>query len=162
MFPNGALGFMKFTPTSSLRRLNEVNDVIDMTRRILGLMAVSTLPQMDQSRIRVPWNEYHWVILNHILRAATTRRVSDPKDRIFALLQLFRMMGIELQEPDYKMSQALIYAQATKAIISRTGSLFSFAFNKPNGDTTSLPSWAIDFRKPWTNALGNPSMVFRW
>jgi hypothetical protein len=84
-------------------------------------------------------------LAREILMVASTQEATDARDRVFTLHPLFCKVGIPLPAPDYRLSLERVYTEATRAIISSTGSLT--VLNKVTRVGNSIfPSWVPDLR----------------
>jgi hypothetical protein len=67
------------------------------------------------------------------------------KDKIYGLHQILYSCGIALPEPNYALSTAQIYTEATVALIQGTMSLRIFEMQEKGHKRLDLPSWVPDF-----------------
>lgn len=63
-----------------------------------------------------------------LITASHSHQTSNQEDRVFALYNMFKVIGIELPKPDYTKSESTIYLEATLMIIRQTASLRIFEF----------------------------------
>ena len=88
-----------------------------------------------------------YLYFRFLITASHTHQTSNQKDRVFALYNMFKVVGIELPEPDYTKSESTIYLEATLMIIRQTASLRIFEFF-PSKNSSQSPSWVHDFLAP--------------
>ncbi|KAK1751079.1 heterokaryon incompatibility protein-domain-containing protein [Echria macrotheca] len=80
---------------------------------------------------------------------------SDPRDKVFSLLGICLGGNDMTQFPDYGMSLATVYAEATRLIMEDSGSLEILAYVSRVKETQSadLPSWVPDWRATPAHAI---------
>ena len=61
--------------------------------------------------------------LYYRFEAAVTRRVSDPKDHVYAPYKIWNEIGVRLPGPDYSLPVATIYQDTSISVISVSRSL---------------------------------------
>ena len=75
------------------------------------------------------------------------RKSTDPRDKVFAFLQLATHQQSDSLVADYAKSMEEVFALAAKDILQRERNLDILAFaRKPPGMQDSLPSWCPDWR----------------
>jgi hypothetical protein len=84
-----------------------------------------------------------------LLRKFRDRRASDPRDKVYALLGLPRSPTSKPPLiPDYSLSEAEVFRQATLQCIYETGSLSVFSSDLGRKFRNDLPSWVPDWSAP--------------
>lgn len=81
--------------------------------------------------------------LKSILLSTSQKEATQPKDRIFALFGILKMLNIRMAEPDYNKSLGAIYCEAARMVIEIDESLEPLA--KVRGlakKEDDIPSWA--------------------
>lgn len=88
-----------------------------------------------------------------VMRGIRDCGAAEPKDKIFAIHDLFWEIGLDFPPPNYALSLGTVYWEATKAILKATSSIqflyFATGFENPALDA---PSWVPDFSDtdpPW-------------
>ncbi|USP77358.1 hypothetical protein yc1106_04632 [Curvularia clavata] len=77
------------------------------------------------------------------------RRASDPRDKVYALLSMARLLpGLDLLAPDYSLSEAEVFRIATLVSIYSTKSLSVFSTELGRKFRSDLASWVPDWGAP--------------
>jgi hypothetical protein len=85
-----------------------------------------------------------------ILHLTRQRQASNPLDKIYGLGQIFADLGIFMPAPDYNLSAAKVYEEATFSIIQASRSLRILNCSVSQQRQEDLPSWVPDFSQmPW-------------
>ena len=96
-----------------------------------------------------------------LLDSMRTRSSTDPRDKVFALLNIACDVSGSGLEADYSKSHAEVYAMTAKWLLQRTKSL-AFLNLVEKKDKPDLISWVPDFRyKDQLNFLHQPLQVWR-
>ncbi|MCJ1243568.1 hypothetical protein MMC30_000765 [Trapelia coarctata] len=89
-------------------------------------------------------NPQQWPSLTTLIITTRNRGATDPKDKVFALAGLFKLMGLNLPPPDYAKSVRQVYQEITKAAISQYHSLDILYHVTGFANSFDLPSWVPD------------------
>jgi hypothetical protein len=96
-----------------------------------------------------------------LLDGMRTRNATDPRDKVFALLNIACDLRDSELEADYSKSHAEVYAMTAKWLLRRTKSL-AFLSLVEKKDKPDLISWVPDFRyKDQMNFLHQPLQIWR-
>lgn len=96
-----------------------------------------------------------------LLDSMRGRSATDPRDKVFALLNVACDVGDSDLKADYSKSHAEVYALTTKWLMRRTRSL-AFLSLVEKKDKPDLISWVPDFRyKDHMNFLHQPAQIWR-
>jgi len=96
-----------------------------------------------------------------LLDSMRTRNSTDPRDKVFALLNIACDVSGSRLEADYSKSHAEVYAMTAKWLLQRTKSL-AFLSLVEKKDKPDLISWVPDFRyKDQLNFFHQPMQVWR-
>jgi hypothetical protein len=79
---------------------------------------------------------------------------TEPKDKIFAVYDLFKDVGLAFPPPNYDLSLGTIYWEAVKSLLATRSSfqILQLVTGFPNPELDSAPSWVPDFsdrNPPW-------------
>jgi len=95
------------------------------------------------------------ISLTEILAEGRNQTVSKPKDAVFGIYGMVRLLGIPFPVPDYRKSIERIYLEATKAAITADKSLSVLLETSESENRSSLPSWVPD----WNSGLDHTICV---
>ena len=96
---------------------------------------------------RQEWLRYHPTPLLSLLRKFRSRKASDERDKVFALLNLVRHWGWNGPlRPDYSLQPGEVWFKVTRDIITSSGCLDVLAGTlQATGDSKKYPSWITDW-----------------
>lgn len=99
---------------------------------------------------RLQWisAEYHRgrrLPLQVLLYESRDRQCGNPRDKIYALQGLMYEQPTALLRPDYDLPVAVVYANATRFLISASQSLDIICGQEPSKAIDGLPSWTPDY-----------------
>ncbi|KAI3316758.1 HET-domain-containing protein [Xylariaceae sp. AK1471] len=89
-----------------------------------------------------------------ILIETRGREAEDPRDKIFGVLGIAKLMDNERfpeLEADYRMTTREVYIRYSAFFIQHHGPGFFLSLLKSQQDLPGLPSWAADWTVPWPN-----------
>ena len=90
--------------------------------------------------------------LNFLLKASCSRKASDPRDHVYALVGAICDPQHEPFEPDYTQPVSWAYQKAMISVCKSFGDL-ELLLSAFVGDPTLKPSWCVDFSgKHWSRA----------
>lgn len=87
----------------------------------------------------------NWKQLLEVLRRTANHNCSDPRDKIFALLSLFKDTTPKELKADYNRSLHNVYASTSRFLLEFRSQAVLEAARGFSGDP-NLPTWAIDWR----------------
>ena len=96
--------------------------------------------------------------LYRLLELGRTMFSTDPRDKIYGLLELMNPSLERLIKPDYTASVVDVYIDFAKATIEDTGLLDVIRLRYPS-ENTALPSWVPDWTVPRVNSPLNASAI---
>ena len=96
---------------------------------------------------RQEWLQYQPISLLSLLRKFRSRKASDERDKVFALLNLVRHWGPHgTLRPDYSLQPGEVWFRVTKDVITTSGCLDVLAgTHRATGDLKRYPSWITDW-----------------
>jgi hypothetical protein len=96
---------------------------------------------------RQEWLQYQPIPLLSLLRKFRSRKASDERDKVFALLNLVRHWGpTGPLRPDYSLQPGEVWFRVTKDIITSSGCLDVLAgTHQATEDVKRYPSWITDW-----------------
>ncbi|KAJ8117591.1 hypothetical protein OPT61_g1242 [Boeremia exigua] len=113
-----------------------------------------------------------WDLVQDITLSSRRLEAFDPRDRVYALLGIARMSRVDAVtiKPDYALSCADVYAQATYVFLQYTGAIMLTLATRSHkrASVPNLPSWAIDWSltnlmtSPFPDAHELPQNLFRF
>ncbi|KAH7068470.1 hypothetical protein FB567DRAFT_573932 [Paraphoma chrysanthemicola] len=87
--------------------------------------------------------------LQRLLRKFRNRQASDPRDKVFALLNIARPPAAgSAMIPDYSLSEASVFCRANLECIYGSGNLSVFSIDLGRKYRSDLPSWVPDWGAP--------------
>ncbi|KIY03118.1 uncharacterized protein Z520_01585 [Fonsecaea multimorphosa CBS 102226] len=90
--------------------------------------------------------------LLHLLCRFRGLECSDDRDKVFALLTTSRENRDTYDVlPDYTQSVTEVYTRICRSVIQRSRRLHILSCVQKAGETTDLPSWTPDWRRPWSH-----------
>ena len=98
--------------------------------------------------------------LFEVLSATANHKCSDPRDKIFALLSLFKGPIPKALEADYHRSLNDVYASASRYLLGWGSGRVLEAARGLSGDP-GLPTWAID-RRCFHKSLVEATQEYGW
>lgn len=111
-----------------------------------------------------------WDLVQDITLSSQRLDASDPRDRIYALIGIARLSRVDTLtiQPDYALTCADVYAQATYHFMQYTGArmLVLAAKNQKRTTVPYLPSWAVDWsltdllKTPFPDSENRPLDLF--
>jgi hypothetical protein len=121
----------------------------DCCSRILSIDEL----RVRNERIRLAYDEstrfaHNQFSLLNLLRKFRDRRASDPRDKVYALVNLASVLRWERLKPDYSLSEIEVFRQATHYCIYETQSLSVFNTDLGRKFRNDLPSWVPDWSAP--------------
>lgn len=126
-----------------------VNDIMKARQMFLRPETFKTLEKED------------FLSLFPLLDSMRARIATDPRDKVFALLNVACDVKDTDLRADYGKSHAEVYAMTAKWLLRRTKSLGFLSFVEKK-DKPDLISWVPDFRyKDFLNFLHQPAQVLR-
>jgi hypothetical protein len=96
---------------------------------------------------RQEWLQYQQTSLLSLLRKFRSRKASDARDKVFALLNLVRHWGPNGPlQPHYSLSPGEVWFEVIKNMIASSGCLDVLAGTlRATGDSKRYPSWITDW-----------------
>ena len=105
------------------------------------------------------WEPREWGLL-HVLEIARQSSSTDPRDKVFALLNICSDPTSALIQPDYSLDKSEVFTKVASAII-QTGQGPRLLLNAGVPDqTSSLPSWVPDWSQNDTHYRNVVGMIF--
>ncbi|KAF5537802.1 heterokaryon incompatibility (het-6OR allele) [Fusarium napiforme] len=101
-------------------------------------------------RLRMEWADGKATTLLSLLQEFSSRRATDDRDKVFALLGL--AMDIKTIEPNYSLSTVQVYRNTVIDLIKHSGSLAALSGDMKRKNSGSIPSWVPD----WSVAMEEP------
>ncbi|KAI9710974.1 MAG: hypothetical protein M1820_002411 [Bogoriella megaspora] len=135
MFSDGAAAYIHDLGKSDLASDAGIDD-----RSALSSLA-RAIADIDSVRVAMI-DEYGFPLLP-LLRRFRTKRSSDPRDKVFALLGLADRRYQENLGPDYRLSKSEVMFQTTVTIMTETSTLDALAGTVAGPEST--PSWTTNW-----------------
>ncbi|KAF5645150.1 heterokaryon incompatibility (het-6OR allele) [Fusarium sp. NRRL 52700] len=101
-------------------------------------------------RLRMEWADGKATALLSLLQDFSSRKATDDRDKVFALLSLAR--DIETIEPNYSLSTVQVYRNTVIDLIQHSGSLTALSGDMKRKNSGRIPSWIPD----WSVAMEEP------
>lgn len=131
----------------------------DLQYRIRSLSSPMPLNMDRLDQLREQLGTLSITVLVLVMR---DRAATDPRDKVYSVLSLISPEEAGLLKPDYSLSYAEVFTQATWAAITVTKTLHALALVSLTFQEAALPSWAINFTdRPYRGYDGKASSV-RW
>jgi hypothetical protein len=116
---------------------------------------------LHRPQIHKPEDGQLFLSLFPLLDGLRNRQATDPRDKVFALLNVACDAKHSDLKADYRKSHAEVYAMTAKWLL-RTQKSLAFLSLVEKKDKPDLISWVPDFRyKDFMNFLHQPTQVFR-
>lgn len=132
------------------RLARDVRKVLeDFSQRITDIEELRSRHNSQYRRVREPQPDSRSLL--ELLRRFRDRKASDPRDKVYALLSLVETdenTPAEPIVPDYALSEAVVFAQATLHCIYTSGSLSVFSTELGRKFRDDLPTWVPDWSAP--------------
>ncbi|EAT87885.1 hypothetical protein SNOG_04125 [Parastagonospora nodorum SN15] len=135
--------------SESVTRLStdQAKVLADCCNRILGIEELQMKTQRHDSG-GMGELEPDWSLLE-LLRKFRDRRATDPRDKVYALLNLIARSGTSTEIiPDYTLSEIEVYSRATLVCIRENSNLSVFSTDLGRKFRDDLPSWVPDWGAP--------------
>ncbi|KAH5746136.1 hypothetical protein HBI18_000990 [Parastagonospora nodorum] len=135
--------------SESVTRLptDQAKVLADCCNRILGIEELQMKTQRHDSG-GMGELEPDWSLLE-LLRKFRDRRATDPRDKVYALLNLIARSGTSTEIiPDYTLSEIEVYSRATLVCIRENSNLSVFSTDLGRKFRDDLPSWVPDWGAP--------------
>lgn len=96
----------------------------------------------------------------------TASSASVASDKIFAIHELMKVLGVSLPPPDYRLPTSEVYWKACCALMTNQNSLETLGIVNSSADFKDVPSWVPDFSRKsprwemnsaWFHASGDKS-----
>ncbi|RYP61488.1 hypothetical protein DL770_009776 [Monosporascus sp. CRB-9-2] len=122
---------------------NQATDAACKTLKSLSRAYIgATLPSPLRKIFKIVYEKRADDALTPSLQMEATR----PEDKVYAFYGICKRLGFELPTPNYQKPLAVIYTEATRAIISYDQELsYLSSVNERPGGIDGLPSWVPDF-----------------
>ncbi|KAF5595289.1 heterokaryon incompatibility (het-6OR allele) [Fusarium subglutinans] len=101
-------------------------------------------------RLRMEWDDGKATTLLSLLQDFSSRRATDDRDKVFALLGLAR--DIKTIMPNYSLNTVQIYRDTIINLIKHSGSLTALSGDMKRKNSGGIPSWIPD----WSVAMEEP------
>jgi hypothetical protein len=121
----------------------------DFSQRITDIDELRSRHKTQYYRVQEPRPDSRSLL--ELLRRFRDRKASDPRDKIYALLSLVESNQNCFAQPifpDYALSEAAVFAQATLHCIYTTTSLSVFSTELGRKFRSDLPTWVPDWSAP--------------
>ena len=99
----------------------------------------------DFERLRSEWHSRGGAPLLSLLQGFSSRRASDERDKVFALLGLVTESQQGLVQPDYGAEVSEVYRSTALALVNDSGTLSIWNGDVARKNAMSLPSWIPDW-----------------
>ncbi|KAF5542281.1 heterokaryon incompatibility (het-6OR allele) [Fusarium phyllophilum] len=103
-------------------------------------------------RLRMDWADGKETTLLSLLQEFSSRKATDDRDKVFALLGLAR--DIKTIEPNYSLSTVQVYRSTVIDLIKHSGSLTALSGDMKRKNSGGIPSWIPD----WSVAMEEPDL----
>ncbi|CCT70550.1 related to heterokaryon incompatibility protein (het-6OR allele) [Fusarium fujikuroi IMI 58289] len=100
-------------------------------------------------RLRMEWDDGKITTLLSLLQEFSSRKATDDRDKVFALLGLAGDITIK---PDYSLSTVQVYRSTVIDLIKHSGSLTALSGDMKRKNSGHIPSWIPD----WSVAMEEP------
>ncbi|KAF4457094.1 hypothetical protein F53441_882 [Fusarium austroafricanum] len=101
-------------------------------------------------RLRMEWNDRKVTTLLSLLQEFSSRKATDDRDKVFALLGL--ASDIKTIKPDYALSTVQVYRLTVIDLIKYNGSLTALSGDMKRKNSRGIPTWIPD----WSVAKEEP------
>ncbi|KAM0426437.1 hypothetical protein ACHAPT_008128 [Fusarium lateritium] len=164
----GSKSWYDLLSTHDLLTANDMNPAAFNGEGVAGVIHGATRMFEQRQRFGAPQGQGQsladlLIYAFSLSEADVTLRSTDPRDRVFALLNLAsdaKELGIH---PDYDKSCEDVFIETWSAILAKgQADLLAYSqYGHPHGrlgSSTRLPSWVPDWRVPREEALGNEAI----
>lgn len=154
MFAKAASSYLDHSLTCCLTTIaqlpqDQIKVLTDCSRRILDIEELRSGPCLFRRGKATYDVEKKERSLLELLRKFRDRRASDPRDKVYALLNLVNFSQERPRiKPDYALSEAAVYRKATLEAIYGSKSLCVFSTELGRKFRNDLPSWVPDWGTP--------------
>ncbi|KAF5982898.1 heterokaryon incompatibility (het-6OR allele) [Fusarium coicis] len=101
-------------------------------------------------RLRMEWSDGKETTLLSLLQEFSSRKATDDRDKVFALLGLAK--DIKTIKPEYSLSTVEVYRSTITDLIKHSGSLTALSGDMKRKNSGGIPSWIPD----WSVGMEEP------